>query len=1283
MSHKKTSLNEAYVATIIDAIKNRRAAVMIGSGFSKNANNGHLMPSWAELAAYLDCGTPKNSTAVSDILELAETYVAAYGRSELDKILLEKTGNKALNVTPSEIYVDLLNIPWADIFTTNYDTLLEDAANDFRRKIDYDFKEIHSIHDIAFSKCIGKTRIIKLHGSFLSHRPFIITEEDYRTYENKFAPFVNTVQQSMLENIFCLIGFSSDDPNFKHWIGWVRDNLGDNQPPIYLITASDVAAATQKYLQKKNIHVVNIGYLASKTYKTSKHYNALKGFFEKIRQELILRDSSEWKLDLPKQDSSEPWDNYYKTRKNYPGWIVPPFQYIRKLWWHFNLSRQQDIKEFNIKNFMKFYDMIWLMDKAAYPLHVYIEKIEQFLDIAVALFSNTKDLEKQIADMILQERNKHVNDQDKKQDMLEKWEHLGIIFLKYLFTTQSNEFFQEWIVKHSEFIKENGLFLLDDTIQYFQILFALGNYENTQAKELLSKWEIKSSDILLQIKYALMHNELGDHKKCIELLEICKNKVDDIKIDDKNFHNITSLMGWVSFYCTEFKKIDIDFLSQRAMSEEEKDDQTAQLEHDLATNLSIAEVQSFFQSASRELYTALAFKHDKEYFTFENNLPIVQKEKTIHSGYPSFYFALCIWSGFSDLLSFPTRIGFIRYDTKNKSNLVKLEILSNGLISTQNLASVVRGASTLIFKNESILFSRSALRLLTDKQKENLLIYLSNCISIFIDGEIGQKYDGDAINFSFEFLGRLCFVLNVEQRKAVLNLAIRLYTAHKIHFFYQEKFILFFKLVLLSQDLDILSKNIDRLFALPVIQEQHQNDITSWCQYWADPFEILSNMPTGNVLELSEEDSVKYANTLISDIKNLREKQVNNSKNNTDKIIPNTLSAELATEIQPLLDDIHGDSLKDSHRKIYYSYINRLIWVMEHAQNKILIQKIVTDSLKEVLENISQYNFAHWVALKFSHNYIAYKEKFLSRLDSYSLQDIHFSLNYPDEYHKHIFFTPEELHKIITKLKSYSIPKQKFEISIFKQPSPPDVDYITYILSTFFCNSSVLLKDNITWIEKLIESQKSYKKPYYQLEFMRLRACNTTDFDNFIYQLEDALRSEHFSDMHDACAVIWCWRFFCNESDKPQEIETMLLKAAKDCTNDKSVALLNNICKQFDRFELNKKELDILYIVLKKNLIILNDDIFNIQQAETLENILRSKCSFPQRRYYCAKVVYELVNYAYTHEKNEILEQDIVKQWIELMKKEPFSDTQNLYFLTQDILEKAHAKKEEGQNGQA
>lgn len=113
----------------------------------------------------------------------------------------------------------LLKLPWSYIFCTNYDTLLERTLPFIHERKYEIIRKIESIHGSH------KPRIVKLHGSFPDTFPFTITGEDFRLYPTKFAPFVNMVQQSLVENIFCLIGFSGEDPNFLNWTGSIRDNF--------------------------------------------------------------------------------------------------------------------------------------------------------------------------------------------------------------------------------------------------------------------------------------------------------------------------------------------------------------------------------------------------------------------------------------------------------------------------------------------------------------------------------------------------------------------------------------------------------------------------------------------------------------------------------------------------------------------------------------------------------------------------------------------------------------------------------------------------------------------------------------------------------------------------------------------------------------------------------------------------------------------------------------------------------------------------------------------------
>ena len=198
-----------------------QAAVMVGSGFSLNAEpvpgERRTFPLWRHLAEYmfdqLYPGDPTDAArsrqriqAVAGLggMTLASEYEAAFGRQALDQFVIENIPDD--RYVPGELHRLLLELPWSDVFTTNYDTLLERTIINERY-----YQIILTAEDLPGS---AHPRIVKLHGSFPSQRPFILTNEDYRTYPRRFAPFVNTVQQALMENTLVMIGFSGDDPNF-------------------------------------------------------------------------------------------------------------------------------------------------------------------------------------------------------------------------------------------------------------------------------------------------------------------------------------------------------------------------------------------------------------------------------------------------------------------------------------------------------------------------------------------------------------------------------------------------------------------------------------------------------------------------------------------------------------------------------------------------------------------------------------------------------------------------------------------------------------------------------------------------------------------------------------------------------------------------------------------------------------------------------------------------------------------------------------------------------------
>jgi hypothetical protein len=261
-----------YVLAIRAALWSRgdggRAAVMVGAGFSRNADAAVARPRpillWHDLLGglldQLDPATGADEErrkeallsrgSVGGALRLAEEYEAAFGRHQLEEYLLRAIPDG--DYRPGTLHELLLQLPWQDVLTTNYDTLLERAARTSVRRYEL-------VETAAEIPAASRPRVVKLHGSFPAHRPFIFTEEDFRVYPRRFATFVNLAQQVIAENTLCLLGFSGDDPNFLYWTGWVRDHLGSHTPTIYLCAVLNQPDAERRVLARRNVIPVDLG----------------------------------------------------------------------------------------------------------------------------------------------------------------------------------------------------------------------------------------------------------------------------------------------------------------------------------------------------------------------------------------------------------------------------------------------------------------------------------------------------------------------------------------------------------------------------------------------------------------------------------------------------------------------------------------------------------------------------------------------------------------------------------------------------------------------------------------------------------------------------------------------------------------------------------------------------------------------------------------------------------------------------------------------------------------
>ena len=260
--------DQSHINRIREALWQRAggASIMVGAGFSRNAQKARPdadeSPIWCDVAKGLSdklypqdasrsrpTGAGAASLAAS-FTKLTQEYEAARGRSDLHRYLQNVV--RDIDLKPADIHRRLLRLPWCDVFTTNWDTLLEQTLSVVAER---KYSVVRNKDEIPLA---ARPRIFKLHGSLPAHFPLICTEEDYRTYPTDFAPFVNTVQQSMMETVFCLIGFSGNDPNFLHWSGWVRDNMGISAPRIYLAGWLELPPPRRRVLEARNVIPIDL-----------------------------------------------------------------------------------------------------------------------------------------------------------------------------------------------------------------------------------------------------------------------------------------------------------------------------------------------------------------------------------------------------------------------------------------------------------------------------------------------------------------------------------------------------------------------------------------------------------------------------------------------------------------------------------------------------------------------------------------------------------------------------------------------------------------------------------------------------------------------------------------------------------------------------------------------------------------------------------------------------------------------------------------------------------------
>lgn len=215
-----TDLTLTSIKNIQEAMKNERLVLFVGSGISLNSG----APSWKNIIEEMakELGITKKNFSQDEFLKIPQYYYNQYKEFLYNK-KINQIFNKKISSNPINYMIFDLNPAY--VITTNYDDLLEQVAPASYSVI----RENSKMPYIKTSKAI-----IKMHGDFIGEN-IVLKEDDYLNYSTNFRLMETFIKSIIATHTVVFVGYSINDYNVNLIFQWVKEVLGKDHQPAYLL----------------------------------------------------------------------------------------------------------------------------------------------------------------------------------------------------------------------------------------------------------------------------------------------------------------------------------------------------------------------------------------------------------------------------------------------------------------------------------------------------------------------------------------------------------------------------------------------------------------------------------------------------------------------------------------------------------------------------------------------------------------------------------------------------------------------------------------------------------------------------------------------------------------------------------------------------------------------------------------------------------------------------------------------------------------------------------------
>lgn len=234
---------EAFIKDYAKDLEAGNAAIFAGAGMSKSV--GYV--DWPELLRDIASELGLDVDKEHDLISLAQFHVNHLkGSAKLAKRVIEEFSHQA---EPSDTHKILASLPIRTYWTTNYDTLIEDALRTACKVPDVKY----SIDQLNNTRPKRDAVIYKMHGDVVQPKYAVLYKEQYEQYYRTHEPFITALMGDLVSKTFLFIGFSFTDPNLDYVLSRLHTTTKKDHYCFMrrVVITGEEEADLQKYKRRK------------------------------------------------------------------------------------------------------------------------------------------------------------------------------------------------------------------------------------------------------------------------------------------------------------------------------------------------------------------------------------------------------------------------------------------------------------------------------------------------------------------------------------------------------------------------------------------------------------------------------------------------------------------------------------------------------------------------------------------------------------------------------------------------------------------------------------------------------------------------------------------------------------------------------------------------------------------------------------------------------------------------------------------------------------------------